>query len=190
MIGFVIFLSVIMDLIQITEICNDNYKTINFLMENNLLKKDHYCCDKKCSEVKSKSSDGLEVYFLLIMFSIRTHSSFYNVHIKLQYLLLLIYLFTCKTPVNLACVYLKQKISRKSIQNWYGLLRDVMTRKLIQNGIQLGGPNCIVELDEAAIGHKCKYNRGFFRGSGIKWVLGILDISMKKCVLPWVPNRS
>ena len=105
-------------------------------------------------------------------------------------MLLLIYLFTCKTPVNLACVYLKQKISRKSIQNWYGLLRDVMTRKLIQNGIQLGEPNCIVELDKTAIGHKHKYNRGFFRGGRVKWILGILDISTKKCVLHWVPNRS
>lgn len=52
------------------------------------------------------------------------------------------------------------------------------------------GSGRIVEIDKTALGHKCKYNRGTFRGSGLKWVFGILDTSTKKCHVQWVPDQT
>lgn len=115
---------------------------------------------------------------------------FYDVHVSLKYLLLLTFLFATNTSIALAVRYIGRKVSRKSISLWYSTLQDVMTRYLLNNPVQLGSPDSIVEIDETCLGRKRKYNRGAFRGSGQNWILGIIDRNTKLCHVQWVPNRT
>ena len=77
------------------------------------------------------------------------------------------------------------------MKQWFQFLREVCSGNLLRNNnFMMGGPGHIVELDESAIERKCKYNRGYTRGSGIKWIFGLLDINSGKCHLEYVPERS
>lgn len=181
-----------MDLVDITEITASTDNTINWLRANTLLKANHLCCENECYEVKSKTRDGREYKCDICKkrYSLRTDSFFYNVHINLRYLLLLTYLFAQKCSVGMAAKFLGQKCSPRFIAMWFDKLRDIMTVHLLQNPIQLGGPDSVVEIDETALGRKQKYHRGSFKGSGVKWVLGIIDRTTKKCHVQLVPNRT
>lgn len=83
-----------------------------------------------------------------------------------------------------------RKVGAKTIALWFHFLRDVMSTYLVSNPIQLGGPDSIVEIDETGLGRKRKYNQGAFRGSGLKWVLGIIDRTTKFVHIQMVPNRT
>ena len=103
---------------------------------------------------------------------------------------MLTYLFCMKIPVKLCVNLLIGEVSHVSVKQWYNFLREVMSTHLLRNPIQLGGDGCIVELDESALGRKRKYNRGYVRGSGIKWIFGMVDIQTGKCHIELVPDRS
>ena len=77
-----------------------------------------------------------------------------------------------------------------SIKQWYCFYREVLSQSLLLHPITLGGPGITVELDETCFGHKRKYNRGYIRGSGQKWIFGMIDLSMQKCHLQIVENRE
>lgn len=181
-----------MDLVDMTTICSTTTATIDFLRDKNLLKKHYICCNDTCIEVKSRTSDGIEFKCQNCSkrYSIRTDSFFFNVHISLRYLLLLIFLFACSTSHGLCSKFMGQKVSHRFIGQWFDKLRDVMTRYLLRHRVTLGGPDSVVEIDETALGRKRKYNRGAFRGSGLKWVFGLIDRQTKKCHLQLVPNRT
>lgn len=181
-----------MDLLQLTDICRDNRTAIQYLRDERLLERSVSCCQMECNEVKSKSSDGTEFRCNVCdtRYSIRINSFFFNVHIAIRYILLLIFLFSTKTPVMQCARYLGKKVNRKSISVIFKMLRDVMTRHLLRNPTLLGGPNIVVEIDETCLGHTRKYQRGYFRGSGQKWVFGLIDRNTKKCHIEWVPNRT
>lgn len=181
-----------MDLVQVTEITSSIESTIAFLQENNLLCKIWICCQRQCHEVKCRSSDKIEFKCLECntRHSVRTNSIFYNVHVKLSYLFLLTYLFATNTSVSLAVRFLQKKVGAKSIALWYDKLRDVMSHYMIVNPVQLGGPDSVVEIDETCLGRKQKYHRGAMRGSGQKWVLGMIDRQTKLCHIQLVENRT
>lgn len=181
-----------MDLIEMTRITSSIEDTKNFLRNANLLKKSQYCCGQECYEVKSKTTDCSEFKCRVCKkrYSLRTGSIFFDVHISLSYLLMLTFLFAANTSVTLTQTFMGKKVSRKSIILWFHTLRDVMSCFLVHNPVQLGGRDSIVEIDETGLGRKRKYNRGAFRGSGLKWVLGILDRTTKKVHIELVPNRT
>lgn len=107
-----------MDLVEMTAICENNRTTIAYLRDQNLLRRTYLCCQTNCNEVKSKSSDGTEFRCNLCRrrYSIRTGSFFFNVHVALRYILLILYLFSTKTSVMQCAKYLCKKVNRKSIR--------------------------------------------------------------------------
>lgn len=181
-----------MDLLQITAICQDNRNMITYLRDQNMLKRTFTCCQRDCNEVKARSSDGTEFRCNICdkRYSIRSNSFFFNIHICIKYILLLLFLFSTKTPVMQCVKYLGKKVDRKTISLVFAKFRDIMTESLLRNPILLGGPNVVVEIDETCLGRKHKYQRGYFRGSGQKWVIGLLDRNTKKVHIQWVPNRT
>ena len=54
----------------------------------------------------------------------------------------------------------------------------------------MGGPGRVVQIEETAFGHKHKYNRGHIRGSSVKWIFGILDVTTHKCHIQLVQKRD
>ena len=72
----------------------------------------------------------------------------------------------------------------------FDFLREVMSTYSLNSRIMLGGEDKTVEIDESAKGRKGKFRRGAFRGSGIKWIFGIIDRETKKCHIEHVPNRK
>lgn len=181
-----------MDLVEITAITTNSNSTINFLREHSLLRENYTCCNNNCTEVKNRTTDRLEFKCKTCAkrYSIHANSAFFNVHLPLRYLLLLTFLFSTNTPVLLCSRFLGRKVGTKSICFWYGFLGDVMTHYLLTNPIQLGGNANVVEIDETCLGRQRKYHRGAFRGSGQKWVIGLLDRLSKKIHIQWVPNRT
>lgn len=85
---------------------------------------------------------------------------------------------------------LRGKITKKSVIQWFVYLRDVCTKALLGSNTVFGGVGRIVEIDECCIGRKRKFNRGYFRGSGNKWIFGILDLTTKKCHVQYVQDRT
>ena len=179
-------------LMEIGRICGELDTTITFLRDRNLLKKQNICCNEVCSEVKSKSSDKMEFKCNICSrrFSIRSGSFFFNVHMPLQKLLLLTYIFAMKIPIRLCTALFNGDISHVTVKQWYNFLREVCSQHLLRNHTMLGGPGRVVELDESALGRKRKYYRGYVRGSGIKWIFGIIDLQTHKCHIEYVQNRA
>lgn len=177
---------------DVTRITASVDKTIEFLRNWNLLKQRHICCGNECYQVKSKTSDCSEFKCgqCKKRYSIRTDSCFFDIHIRLTHLVMLIFLFATNTSLSLAVKFICSKVGAKSISLWFHFLRDVMSTYLVSNPIQLGGADNVVEIDETGLGRKRKYNRGAFRGSGLKWVLGIIDRTTKLIHVQLIPNRT
>ena len=68
--------------------------------------------------------------------------------------LLLIHLWAKCSPVTSAAEDLE--ISRPSAVDAYQWLREVCSTKLLQAPIKLGGPGCVVQIDESLFRHKPK----------------------------------
>ena len=115
-------------------ICDKN-ETINFMREKKLLAKNHSCCDQVCSQVKSKLSDGFEFHCKKCdrRYSISIRSFFFNVHMLLQNLLLMTYLFALKIPVKVCIDLMVGEVSHVSIKQWYNFLREVCSQHLFRH---------------------------------------------------------
>ena len=73
---------------------------------------------------------------------------------SLQKWLLLLNLWARDYPVTDAAE--EAEISRSTAIDVFQWLREVCTTKLLQSPIQLGGPGCIVQIDESLFRHKPK----------------------------------
>ncbi|KYN05769.1 hypothetical protein ALC62_03248 [Cyphomyrmex costatus] len=78
-------------------------------------------------------------------------------------------------------------LSDKSVVDWISFCREVCVYWAKKNSTKLGGPNSIVEIDEAKIG-KRKYNRG--RIIDGKWIFGGYERDTKKIFLVPVADRT
>ncbi len=181
-----------MNIVELSEAISDVESTIKYLRNKNLLRKSYDHCGQQCYELYHKStSDNLTFRCKVCRkkFSIRQDSIFSKSRLKLQNLLVLVYAFANGFSVTDAKKLLHDVVSERSIIQWYSYLREVCSEALLNTPIQLGGNGSIVEIDEAVLGAKRKYNRGYNRGI-TQWVFGLIDITSKKCVLRLVPNRQ
>ena len=78
-------------------------------------------------------------------------------------------------------------ISSRTILDYYGLFRNVMSFKLINSQIFLGGNQHTVHVDEICALRR-KYNRGIYKPQS--WLLGGIDFLTKKAFLVIVPDRT
>lgn len=79
------------------------------------------------------------------------------------------------------------KVTQAAVVDWYSFIREVYIDHLQRTSQQIGGPNQIVEIDEAKFG-KRKYNRG--RIVEGQWVLGGIQRYSKKAFLVPVKDRT
>ncbi|XP_011864121.1 PREDICTED: uncharacterized protein LOC105560006 [Vollenhovia emeryi] len=78
-------------------------------------------------------------------------------------------------------------MSSTSVVDWSNFCRELLSMWLDQEENMIGGPDCIVEIDEAKIG-KRKYNRGrIVKG---QWVFGALERGTKRIFVVRVSDRS
>lgn len=182
-----------MDIFEISAIWNDTDATINFLQERNIIKRRMLCCGQEAGLVRSKSRDGREFKCSICThrYSLRTGSFFFGSKLKLTILLSLLYFFCNNFSIRETCRMVKKRVSKPTIIQWFVYFRDICSKALLDSCTKLGGPpGNSVEIDECCIGRKRKFNRGYHRGGGNKWIFGILDVTTKKCHIEYVQNRT
>ena len=86
--------------------------------------------------------------------TIREGSFFKKSHITLRQWLLLLHLWAKNSPVTSAAEDLE--VSRPTAIDAFQWLREVCTTTLLQSPIQLGGPGCVVQINESLFRHKPK----------------------------------
>ena len=99
------------------------------------------------------------------------------------------YCFANNFSVTDARKLLKNIVSETSIIQWYTYLREICSLALLNTPVKLGANGSIVQIDEALIGAKRKYNRGANRGIE-QWIFGLIDVTTKECVLKMVNDRK
>ena len=114
--------------------------------------------------------------------------------ISLEKVLVLTYCFVTKTSYAQAIHetsgpnYDGVTTSSETVSDTFAYCREVCIEILCQQGDTIiGGPNCIVEIDEGKFG-KRKYNRG--RIVDGQWVLGGICRETKKCFLVPIENKK
>ena len=120
--------------------------------------------NKVCTQVKPLSCRNSNSFLL----------KFYKT--KLQDLVYLTYLWSIDVPNKTAQV--KTSLSKKTIIAVFRELRLTCKWKFEfdYNGPSLGGPGCVVEIDESCFRHKQKYHRGRANPNP-KWVFGLISRS-------------
>ncbi len=181
-----------MNLIQLASIIEDVGATIKYLRDKNLLKKSFQHCGYKCYEVQEKNASDNWIFRCRqckTKFSIRRDSIFSKSKLTLKNLLLLVYLFATGLSVTDARKLLKDAVSERTIIQWFSYLREICSLVLLNTPIKLGRNGSVIQIDEAYIGAKRKYNRGYKRGID-QAIFGMLDVTTKKCVLRLVQNTK
>jgi hypothetical protein len=80
--------------------------------------------------------------------------------------------------------------SQNTIVDWCNLVREVCTTKFLHESTPtLGGPGCIVQIDESVI-YKAKHHRGHALLDPQKWIFGLYDVNQKVGAIEFVENRS
>lgn len=79
------------------------------------------------------------------------------------------------------------ELTDKTVTQWFQYFRDVCTHKLLQNPIQIGGPNVVVELDESLMA-KRKNNMGHVVSN--RWVFGGICPTTQEGFLVFVERRD
>ena len=151
-----------MNLVQLASIIEDVDSTIKYLRDNNLLKKSLEHCGYPCYQVQEKNSTDNSFFRCRQCkrkFSIRTDSLFRKSKLTLKNLLLLIYLFSTGLSVTDTRKLLKDAVSERTIIQWYSYLREICSLVLLNTPITLGRNGSVIQIDEANIGAKRKYNR-------------------------------
>ncbi len=181
-----------MNIIELSTIISDVESTIKYLRHNNLLKQSHDHCGAQCIQIFDRNTSDNWLFRCRVCrkkFSIRTDSIFSKSKLKLSSLLVLVYCLANNFSVTDARKLLKDVVSEHSIIQWYTYLREICNQSLLNTPITLGSNGSVVQIDEAVIGAKRKYNRGANRGI-TQWIFGLVDVTTKKCVLKLVPNRK
>ncbi len=179
-----------MDIIKLSSIIQDVKSTIQYLREKKLLKQSHQHCHKQCFEIHEKNISDKWTFRCRECrkkFSIRQGSIFSKSKLKLQHLVVLLYSFSSGFSVTQAKKILKCAVSEHSIIQWHTYLREICSLSLIYTPIKLGGNRSVVQIDEAFIGSKRKYSRGYHRGIA-ECIFGMIDVTTKQAVLRLVPN--
>ncbi len=179
-----------MDIRKLSSVIQDVKSTIIYLRQNKLLKKSYQHCGKQCLEIVDKTISDKWIFRCRQCrkkFSIRLDSIFSKSKLKLQNLVVILYAFSSGLSVKHTKTFLKQEVSQHSIIQWYTYLREICSLSLLYTPIKLGANRSVVQIDEAFIGSKRKYSRGYQRGIS-ECIFGLIDVTTKQSVLRLVPN--
>ena len=78
-------------------------------------------------------------------------------------------------------------VAKQTVSDWYSFCREVVDFYCIENTEQIGGPNKVVEIDEAKFGRR-KFNCG--RVVEGQWVFGGFERETKRIFMVPVPDRT
>ncbi len=179
-----------MDIIQLSSVIRDVKSTVHYLRQKKLLKESFTHCRKPCLELFDKNKSDNWIFRCRQCrkkFSIRQDSLFSKSKLKLQHLVVILYAFSNGISVTQAKKLLKEAVSEHSIIQWYSYLREICSISLLYTPIRLGANGSVVQIDEAFIGSKRKYGRGYHRGI-TESIFGMIDVTTKQSVLRLVPN--
>lgn len=178
---------------EIVVIASHLPSAITFFRSKGILKSDIQCdiCGLHMQTVMDKSrKDGcmLRCYPCKKMLSIRTGSFLKRSKLTLGQSLLFIYFWSLKIPPGAIAAMLR--ISEQTVVDWSNLIREVCSAKhLGESNPSLGGPDCVVQIDESVI-YKPKYHRGHALVGPAKWIFGLYDLTKKVGAIEFVENRS
>lgn len=164
--------------------------TRTFLFSNNLLQTSCPCisCSRECSIVVDSSiTDGIiwRCPSCKKKKSIRYNSWFTGSRLPLDRILRVVYFWVHKYDQQQAGF--EAGVCAETMVDFYMYCRQVCYETLESDQDMLGGPGCIIEIDEAKFG-KRKFNRGA-RVEGV-WVFGMIERGSKRCALVPVPDRT
>jgi hypothetical protein len=120
--------------------------------------------------------------------SIRCGSFFENVKIRLCDAMLLLHLWCKGYSEKLICD--DYFFANQTVVDWFRFCRELCMEYFEENQELIGGPGCVVELDETMV-VKRKYNRGRVLAAG--WLFGGIERredGQFKCFMRLIYNRS
>lgn len=180
---------------DIYEFISTDQSAVNFLQARNVIRSNEHC--PRCGQLLriSQYNSNKNVGYILLCpgrncrarKSIIVHTFFENLHFPLRKYIALIYYWSSQTPISTAIEHLQ--ISKPTLIDHYNFIRDICSWKLLQEPIQLGGPDIIVQIDESVF-IKAKYNIGHALQRPQRWVFGIYDTVLKRGYLCFVVRRD
>ncbi|XP_043924634.1 uncharacterized protein LOC122799563 [Protopterus annectens] len=174
---------------KLSEIRQSEFTVISFLRQFGILKEQKNChkCGTgmsfvsrrktfvwKCKKGICRRSSGL-----------LAGTYFYKCRLPLRTLILLIHTWAMKFPAKDAFMFVG--IPRNTAVNWYRLLQDVCSWKMLQAPIKLGGPGKVVQVDVNAI---VKTKSGRKDGMTSQWVFRMYDCTEKYGFMTFVAKKD
>jgi len=166
-----------------------NSAVIQWLQAGGLLKTSMRCSVRRCRAIMQLRirTDSVDGYHWKCQSarcrktkSIRVGNFFSNSNLSLGDLLQIIYCWSVGMSMSTTSTILD--ISQPTIADWYNLLREECSSKLLrlpQAEKMLGGAGQVVEIDESLM-IKRKYHRGGVRQQHREWVFGMYDRTTKR----------
>lgn len=120
--------------------------------------------------------------------ALRTDTWLKGTHLSMDTLGKLIVYYMLLPPPHQDFIQNELQISVKTVVSWIEVLRQAELQWCLENTPQtIGGPNTVVEIDEAVFGHR-KYHKG--RALATQWVFGGVQRGTRDVFLELVPNRK
>ncbi|KCZ76582.1 hypothetical protein H311_02417, partial [Anncaliia algerae PRA109] len=178
-----------MKLQKFMNILNNGNRTIDFLINEGIWKKEKKCY--KCKKIMKFHPKEKIFYCPKKSYnrrvSIYEKTFFESSKIKINKLLLLCYMYlVCDCSVN--GIKMSLGCSSKTISRWLEYLRQLVGESVPEEKMTIGGPGITVEIDETKLG-KRKYHRGH-RVEGVWVVAGVERTQEKKMFAINVENRN
>ncbi|GFT39633.1 DDE_Tnp_IS1595 domain-containing protein [Trichonephila clavipes] len=177
----------------IDKLVDNNLHLLEFLRESGLIKRNLEC--QKCKQLMKLRSKRVSHRIVWVcrnkienkecgnQRSVRHGSWFRYSKLTLGEVLMLTFHIVNRTDMLLNNL----DFSSHTMANWRQFVHEVILDYVEENSQQIGGKDCIVEIDESKFG-KRKYNRGhLFEG---QWVFGGVERGPGKIFLVAVHNRT
>lgn len=182
-------------IIDIAEFASSNYNAIIYLQQRHLLRNNLIC--PRCGQIQVLSEYNRNVNLGYILrcpnrncrstHSLCSGTYFENLHFPILKYIYLFYYWASRTPITVVREHLG--IELPTLIDHYNYCRDICSWRLLQQPIQLGGPNIVVQIDESLF-VKAKYNVGHALYRPQRWVFGLYDTSTKQGYITFVQQRD
>ncbi|EFN78681.1 hypothetical protein EAI_13454, partial [Harpegnathos saltator] len=152
---------------------DDKKELFEFLKSHNVIKRSVTCssCGKQASfdnrqlkwkcQKRRKVKKGHKIQIVLCSFctTIRKDTWFENANISIETACAFIGYFVTISPPRQNFLENELEMSPHTIVDWSNFIREALFSWCAENSRQIGGPNRVIEIDEAKFG-KIKYHRG------------------------------